>query len=41
MSNSYPEKGQTTQLKETFSLPLKSMKMAPETFHLLIFFPGN
>ena len=41
MSNSYPEKGKTTQLKKTFSVPLKSMKMAPETLHLLIFFPGN
>ena len=31
------QKGQTTQLKKTFSHPLKSIKKVPETFHLPIF----
>ena len=39
--NSNHEKGQATQLTKTLSLPLKSVKITPETFHLPIVFPEN
>ena len=39
--NSNHEEGQATQLKKTLSLPLKSVKITPETFHLPIVFPEN